>query len=253
MADGFTFSLLIAAFGGLLSFLSPCVLPLVPGYLCFAAGMEFEELAEADKQTVYARVLPTALAFVLGFSVVFISLGAGAAAINPLILGHKEILGKIAGVFIIALGLHMTGIIRFSFLQKELRVNARVETGDSKIRQWQLMAAFGLGLAFAFGWTPCIGPILATILTLAASSDSLTQGTVLLTAYALGLGVPFILTSLGVSHFLQTSARLKQNMRTIEISTGILLAATGILIYLGSLQGLASHLLDWMPFLAKLG
>ena len=114
-------------------------------------------------------------------------------------------------------------------------------------------AAFGPGLAFAFGWTPCIGPILATILTLAASSDSLTQGTVLLTAYALGLGVPFILTSLGVSHFLQTSARLKQNMRTIEISTGILLAATGILIYLGSLQSLASHLLDWMPFLAKLG
>ena len=253
MADGFIFSLLLAAFGGLLSFLSPCVLPLVPGYLCFAAGMEFDELAEADKGTIYTRVLPTAFAFVLGFSVVFISLGAGAAAINPLILGHKEILGKIAGVFIIALGLHMTGLIRFSFLQKELRLNSRIDTQDTKTPQWQLLAAFGLGIAFAFGWTPCIGPILATILTLAASSESLTQGIILLTAYALGLGIPFILTSLGVSYFLQTSARLKQNMRMIEIGTGILLAATGILIYLGSLQNLAGYLLDWIPFLAKLG
>ncbi|MGC6476097.1 MAG: cytochrome c biogenesis CcdA family protein [Parvibaculales bacterium] len=249
MADGFLFSLMLAALGGLLSFLSPCVLPLVPGYLCFAAGMDYDELTEANRQAIYARVLPSALAFVLGFSVVFISLGAGAAAINPFILGHKDILGKIAGVFIILLGLHMSGILRLNFLQKELRVQKRVE----KNKSWQWLSAFGLGLAFAFGWTPCIGPILATILTLAASSDSLTDGIILLSFYALGLGVPFILTALGVSYFMQSSSRIKKHMRKIEIFTGGLLMATGLLIYLGSLQNLATYLLDWFPFMSKLG
>ncbi len=249
MADSFFFSLMLAWVGGFLSFLSPCVLPLVPGYLCFAAGIEFDALTQANKTTIYLKILPTSLAFVFGFSVVFISLGAGAAAINPLILGYQDILGKIAGVFIIALGLHLMGIIRFKFLQTEIRINSRVQRKS----QHQLFIAFGLGLAFAFGWTPCIGPILATILTLAASSESLTDGVILLSAYALGLGLPFILTSLGVSYFLQTNNKIKPHMRKIEIVTGGLLTLTGGLIYLGSLQILASYLLDWMPFLSKLG
>ncbi|MEC8476632.1 MAG: cytochrome c biogenesis protein CcdA [Pseudomonadota bacterium] len=250
--DEFGFSLGAAFLGGLLSFLSPCVLPLVPGYLCFAAGIGFEELTEADENVIWGRILPGALAFVAGFSVVFISLGAGAAAINPFILGHKDLLAKIAGVFIVILGLHMAGIFRISFLQRELRVTKPVNSGEYTGEN-QLLTAFGLGLAFAFGWTPCIGPILATILTLAASSDSLPQGVGLLATYAAGLGVPFVLSAVGVGYFLQSSPKIKQRLGLLEKITGGLLITTGILIFSGSLQNLATYLLDWFPALSKLG
>ncbi len=170
--------------------------------------MDYDELTEANRQAIYARVLPSALAFVLGFSVVFISLGAGAAAINPFILGHKDILGKIAGVFIILLGLHMSGILRLNFAKRTTRAKTR-----RKNKSWQWLSAFGLGLAFAFGWTPVLYLILATIFNIAASSESLTDGIILLSFYALGLGVPFILTALGVSYFMQSSSRLKKHMQ----------------------------------------
>ncbi len=152
MADGFLFSLMLAALGGLLSFLSPCVLPLVPGYLCFAAGMDYDELTEANRQAIYARVLPSALAFVLGFSVVFISLGAGAAAINPFILGHKDILGKIAGVFIILLGLHMSGILRLNFLQK----NYACKNASKKINHGNGCLPLGWGWLLHLGGRPVL-------------------------------------------------------------------------------------------------
>lgn len=249
MLDSFSFSLGVAFIGGFLSFLSPCVLPLVPGYLCFAAGMEFDELSNATSQDIRARVLPASLSFVAGFSFVFISLGAGAAAINPFILAHKDFMGQIAGGFIVLLGLHLAGFLKFNFLQRELRFTKPVKIHHN----WRLLTAFALGLAFAFGWTPCIGPILATILTLAAASDSLGQGVVLLTAYAAGLGIPFILAAIGVSHFMQTSTRLKRHMSVIEKVTGGLLIVTGLLIYLGSLQNIAGYLLDWFPNLATLG
>lgn len=247
--DDFGFSLGAAFLGGLLSFLSPCVLPLVPGYLCFAAGIGFDELAEADNATVTGRILPGALAFVGGFSLVFIALGAGAAAVNPLILGHKDILSKIAGVFIVILGLHMAGVFRLGFLQRELRFNKPVE----RRANMQLATAFGLGLAFAFGWTPCIGPILATILTLAASTNSLPQGVGLLATYAAGLGVPFVLSAVGVGYFLKASPQIKQRMGVLEKITGGLLIVTGGLIFAGSLQNVAGYLLDWFPALSKLG
>lgn len=247
--DEFGLSLGAAFLGGLLSFLSPCVLPLVPGYLCFAAGIGFEELTDANEDMMRGRILPGALAFVAGFSAVFIALGAGAAAINPLILGHKDLLAKIAGVFIIVLGLHMAGVFRISFLQRELRMSRPVAARGN----WQTVTAFGLGLAFAFGWTPCIGPILATILTLAASSDSLQKGVGLLAIYSAGLGVPFVLSALSVGYFLKNSPKIKQRLGLLEKITGGLLITTGALIFSGSLQNMATYLLDWFPALSKLG
>ena len=248
--DGFFASALAAFFGGALSFLSPCVLPLVPGYLCFAAGLQFSELSELDeKGQAVARILPGALAFVGGFSVVFIALGAGASAINPLLISYQAELGQIAGITIIALGLHVAGLIHIPFLAREARLDSRrIEQSSAP-----LFAAFIMGLAFAFGWTPCIGPILATILALAAARDSMGEGVTLLAVYAAGLGLPFILAALGVGKFMAASKRIKQNMVWVERGAGGLLIATGVLIMLGSLQAFATYLLDWFPFLATLG
>ena len=248
--DGFLASAVAAFFGGALSFLSPCVLPLVPGYLCFAAGLQFSELNELDKQgQAVARILPGALAFVGGFSVVFIALGAGASAINPLLIAYQGELAQIAGLIIIALGLHVAGLIHIPFLAREARLDSRVIEASSA----PLFAAFIMGLAFAFGWTPCIGPILATILALAAARESMGEGVTLLAIYAAGLGLPFIFAALGVGRFMAASRRLKQNMVWVERGAGALLIGTGLLIMLGSLQSFATYLLDWFPFLATLG
>ena len=250
--DGFLASLIAAFGGGALSFLSPCVLPLVPGYLCFAAGLQFYDIAELESKGQARRaILPGALAFVAGFSTVFIALGAGAAAINPLLISHQQILGQVAGGFIILLGLHMTHIIQIPLLGREARL---LGSGPAaKKSAAPLFAAFAMGLAFAFGWTPCIGPILATILALAAARDSLGEGVTLLAVYAAGLGLPFILAALGVSRFMAASQRIKKNMIWVERGAGGLLIVTGVLIMLGSLQAIASYLLDWFPALSTLG
>jgi cytochrome c-type biogenesis protein len=250
---GFLASLIAAFTGGALSFLSPCVLPLVPGYLCFAAGLQFSDLAELESKGEARRaILPGALAFVAGFSSVFIALGAGAAAINPFLLAYQDILAQVAGGFIILLGLHMTHIIQLPLLGREARLlsSGPQKTGKSAA---PLLAAFAMGLAFAFGWTPCIGPILATILALAAARDSLGEGVTLLSVYALGLGIPFILAALGVGRFLAASQRIKQHMVWVERGAGGLLMLTGALIMLGTLQAVASYLLDWFPALSTLG
>lgn len=248
--DGFIASALAAFGGGALSFLSPCVLPLVPGYLCFAAGLQFSDLSALDEKGGAVRaVLPGALAFVGGFSTVFILLGAGAAAINPLLLAHQHMLAQIAGGLIIVLGLHMAHVVRLPFLEREARL---MGAGPSR-QQTTLLTAYVMGLAFAFGWTPCIGPILATILALAAARDSLGEGVGLLALYAAGLGLPFILAALGVGRFMAASRAVKQHMIWIERSAGGLLIVTGLLIMLGTLQSLASYLLDWFPALATLG
>ena len=248
--DGFLASAFAAFFGGALSFLSPCVLPLVPGYLCFAAGLQFSELSELDKKGEATRaILPGALAFVGGFSSVFIALGAGASAINPLLITYQGELGQIAGVLIIALGLHVGGLINIPFLARE----ARLQSQSVKKSRAPLVAAFVMGLAFAFGWTPCIGPILATILALAAARDSMGEGVTLLAFYALGLGLPFIFAALGVGRFMSASQRIKANMVWVERGAGGLLVLTGGLIMMGSLQSVATYLLDWFPFLSRLG
>ena len=247
--DSFLASALVAFGGGALSFLSPCVLPLVPGYLCFAAGLQFSDLAALQQQSRARRaILRGVLAFVAGFSTIFILLGAGAAAINPLLLAHQQILSQIAGGVIILLGLHMAHIIRLPFLEREARL-----LGVGGTQSANFVTSYIMGLAFAFGWTPCIGPILATILALAAGRESFGEGVGLLTFYAMGLGLPFILAALGVGHFMVASQKLKKHIGLVERMAGGLLIITGLMIMLNRLQLLAGYLLDWFPALATLG
>ena len=252
--DSFIASALLAFGGGALSFLSPCVLPLVPGYLCFAAGLQFSDLAKLQQQSRARRaILFGALAFVAGFSTIFIALGAGAAAINPVLLAHQQWLGQVAGAVIIVLGLHLAQLIRLPFLHREARLLGATNRGGGGASSPTLLTAYIMGLAFAFGWTPCIGPILATILALAAARESLGEGVGLLTFYAAGLGLPFILAALGVGHFMAASASLKKHLGIVQRTTGGLLIITGALIMSNNLQLIASYLLDWFPALATLG
>lgn len=258
--SGFDISYAAAAAGGLLSFLSPCVLPLVPAYLCFIAGTSFEELTREDakgevlgSEGLTRRVALGAVGFVLGFSTIFIALGASASAINPYILGNKEILGRIAGVIIIIFGLHYMGLFRIAFLNREARFQPN-HLGDVSQNLWlQFLSPYVLGLAFAFGWTPCIGPILATILALAAAQESLTSGVLLLGTYSLGLGIPFLAAAFAVRGFLSFAKRIRRHMGKIEMAAGFLLAATGLLMALGSFERIAITLLNMFPFLATLG
>lgn len=241
-------SFVIAASGGALSFLSPCVLPLVPAYLCYVAGTSFEELAAAEGRppALARRTLAAALAFVLGFSTVFVLLGASASAINRLLLPHLPELAKIAGVVIVLFGLHMMGLLRIPFLNREARFNPAA--GQAGLGQ-----AYVLGLAFAFGWTPCIGPILATILALAASQKSLDYGVSLLAVYALGLGIPFLLAAFALDPFLRFLSRFRRHLRKAEITAGALLTATGILIFTNNLGQIGLYLLQAFPGLARIG
>lgn len=241
-----------AALGGLVSFLSPCVLPLVPAYLCFVAGTSLDRVLDQStgqaslSRDLSRRMLLSALAFVLGFTVVFVALGASASAIHRLLIGHLDILARIAGAAIVLLGLHVMGVLRLPVLNREVRLQPSARGGT-------LGGAFLVGLAFAFGWTPCIGPILGTILAIAAHDDRLVYGVSLLTTYSLGLGVPFVLAALGMRAFLRVSVHLRRHMRALERGTGALLVLTGALIFAGSLQSLSYYLLDAFPGFARLG
>lgn len=246
-----------AATGGLLSFLSPCVLPLVPAYLCFIAGTSLDELRDGDAlvndPTLTRRIALGAVGFVLGFTTVFVMLGATASAINPYILSHKDILGRIAGLIIILFGLHYMGLFRIGLLDRDTRFHIG-GTGHGERALWsQFASPYVLGLAFAFGWTPCIGPILATILAVAASQESLTAGVSLLTVYSLGLGIPFLAAAFAVEGFLWFTARFRHHMKKVEIAAGLLLAGTGLLMLTGSFEKIAVMLINVFPSLAKLG
>ena len=250
-----------AAAGGVISFLSPCVLPLVPAYLCFVAGTSLEELTKAADDTGAAarqlnrRVMIGAVGFVLGFSTVFVALGAGASAINPLILAYKVPLSQVAGVVIVLFGLHFMGLFRFAFLNREARFMPSLPGGDKAATSptWQFFGPYVIGLAFAFGWTPCIGPILATILTVAASRESLGEGVALLGVYSLGLGIPFLIAAYGVQSFMRFAGGFRKHMGKVEFAAGLLLAATGVLIFLGSLETIAIFMIEVFPWLAELG
>lgn len=222
-----------AAFlAGIVSFLSPCVLPLVPGYISFISGLSLEELERsADRKAVFRKAGLGSVFFVLGFSLVFTSLGASASAVGGLLSSHMNILSKVAGVIIILFGLHTAGImpIRWLYYQKK---------ADASGLAPGYLGAFLMGLAFAFGWTPCIGPILAGILALAATQETVGRGMTLLFIYSLGLGIPFILTSFGINAFLQFFARYKRYIRWGEIAAGMLLVAIGILIFTNRLTWL---------------
>jgi len=246
--EAFDVSYGAAALAGLISFLSPCVLPLVPAYLCFVAGTSLDKLIDEDKidKQMSRRVVWSALAFVLGFTTVFVAMGASASAINKLIFDHIEIISKVAGTVIILFGLHYMGLFRFAFMQREMRFNPDKTPAG-------IIGAYIIGLAFAFGWTPCVGPILATILTLAASSDNLSYGVSLLTVYSLGLGIPFMLAALAIQPFMNFLKRFRSHIHKIEIGAGVLLVATGILILTDSLATISYFILELVPALGELG
>jgi cytochrome c-type biogenesis protein len=239
---------LTAAFlAGLLSFLSPCVLPLVPPYLCFITGASLEELTRRDKAEVgYRLVLMPALLFVLGFATVFVAFGATASVAGQLLRDHMTLLAQIAGVAIILMGLHFLGVFRLGLLNREFRyMQAKRPVG--------LFGAYGIGLAFAFGWTPCIGPVLAVILAIAASEDSVASGAVLLGVYSAGLGVPFLAAALGVERFLGFLQRFRRHLGSVERATGALLVVTGVLFLTGTIQTMGFWLLEAFPVLGQLG
>lgn len=215
----------LAFIAGILSFLSPCVLPLVPGYISFLSGLSLEELRQGTKRReILKKTALTSLLFVLGFSVVFVSLGATASFIGRFLSAYQKIFTKIAGIFIIVLGLHLMGILKIGWLDYEKRLNIkRFSPG--------LLGAFLIGLAFAFGWTPCIGPILAGILTLAASQKTVVKGMFLLGVYSLGLGIPFVITGFGVGTFMHVFQRYRRFIKWGQIFAGVLLIVIGVLIF----------------------
>ncbi len=207
---------------GILSFLSPCVLPLVPGYVSLISGTSVDELA-APAQRLTRRVMLSSAMFIVGFSVVFIALGAVATSIGQLTRQYYSLLTRIAGAVIIVFGLHLTGIWKIKALYADKRLH-EVKGGSSAA------GAFVIGFAFAFGWTPCIGPILAAILALAAAEETVLKGVVLLAIYSAGLAVPFLLTSLGVDRFLAFYGRFRRHLHVVEVVSGVLLIAIGVLI-----------------------
>jgi cytochrome c-type biogenesis protein len=240
---------LAALFAGLVSFLSPCVLPLVPPYLVFLAGTSLERLADKEPEPLVRRetVLAAAL-FVLGFSTVFVSLGASASVIGSLIRAYSEPLAIIAGVVIIVMGLHFLGFTSIAFLHHQKRLEVAKPVG--------LWGAYVIGLAFAFGWTPCIGPILAAILAVAASEQTVAKGAGLLAVYSLGLGIPFIIAAFAIEPFAAFLARFKSYLHRVEQVMGTLLVLTGIAFLFPSLNWINSFsvwLLDVFPALGKIG
>jgi len=226
-------SFLAAFAAGLLSFLSPCVLPLIPAYLSFVSELSLAEMRgrKAGRQAS-VRVLLHALLFVAGFSLVFVGLGASATVLGKFLLAQLGILKKIAGLLVILFGLHTLGLFRIRFLDRE----RRFQHGSKPIG---LVGSFLVGVAFALGWTPCIGPILATVLFYASTKESVVQGTALLTVYSAGLGIPFLLAAVGMERFLSVSSFLKRHFQAIEIVSGLLLIAVGLLILTDELTRLA--------------
>jgi cytochrome c-type biogenesis protein len=225
----------IAAFlAGLVSFLSPCVLPLVPGYVSLISGVGVEQL-KAHESQLLRKVMLNSVAFILGFSVVFITLGAVASEVSQMLSRYRSTLAQIAGVVIILFGLHLTGVFKI----KALYTDARLHSVKGSSTAW---GAFVIGFAFAFGWTPCVGPVLTVILTFAAAQDSITKGIALLAIYSLGLAVPFLLTALLLERFLKFYSRFRVHMHAIEVASGALLIALGVLLVLGRFTIISNYL-----------
>jgi cytochrome c-type biogenesis protein len=240
-----TVSIIAALLAGALSFLSPCVLPLVPPYLCYITGTSLDDLT-AEGETSANRAIPAALLFVLGFTTVFVLLGATASAAGQLLRSHLDVLGQVAGVVIILMGLHFLGVFRLGLLNRELRYH-----GGGRIAG--LAGAYVIGLAFAFGWTPCIGPVLGVILSLAASEQDVARGAGLLAVYSLGLGVPFLASAAAVTSFLGFFRRFRKHLGLVEKVMGVLLIVTGIMFLTGAIQEMSYWLLETFPGLVQLG
>lgn len=237
-------AMMVALVAGVLSFLSPCVLPIVPPYLAYISGVTLNDLT--DTQSARARAVVPALFFVLGLSTVFLLLGFAASAIGTVFLQYQDWFNTFAGLIVMVFGAHFVGVFRLSFLDRE----ARLDVGD---RGGSSFGAYILGLAFAFGWTPCIGPQLGAILSLAASEASVTRGTTLLAVYALGLGVPFLFVAAYLPRLSGLMGWMKRHMEQIERVMGLLLWTIGLLILTGGFSDFSYWLLEMFPALATLG
>lgn len=233
-----------AALAGLLSFVSPCILPIVPPYLCFLAGVSFEELTESGDPRSGARmhVVLAAIAFALGFATVFVALGASASAVGQTLVRHFDTLRYVAGGVILLFGLHFLGILRIPLLYREARVDVRRQPAT-------LAGAYLVGLAFAFGWTPCVGPVLAAILFTAGAKETASDGAMLLAAYAAGIGLPFVLAAAFVSPFLSIMRRFRRHMGKVEKAMGAFLVLTGVLFITNAMPTIAYWLLEYVPAL----
>jgi cytochrome c-type biogenesis protein len=244
-------SLAVAFAAGVVSFLSPCVLPLFPSYLSFITGLTFDELSDPDpgaRGRVRRLTVVHSLLFILGFMLVFVALGASATAIGQFMRSNQVWIRRIAGVVIVLFGLHITGLLNLRFLHRERRIHLQD-------RPEGMLGSVVVGFAFGAGWTPCIGPILGAILTMAGSSGELRTGIGLLIVYGLGLALPFFVAAVGFNAFLTTFRRLRAWMRPIEIVSGLMLIAVGILIFTNYFAVLAAYLNRWLlplfPFIAE--
>lgn len=235
MTDSISF--LSAFLAGVVSFLSPCVLPLVPAYISFITGYDLEQLSRVQDRKMQSRTIGLAVGFVLGFSLIFVLLGASATLIGQWLSRSMSWITKLAGVLIMLLGIHMTGLVRIPLLMREQRYHPLKSKAG-------LVSAFLVGAAFAFGWSPCVGPLLAGILALAGTKETVGQGMLLLTVYSLGLGIPFILTAALINPFLNWLKGFKRYLPWVERAAGVLLIALGVLLVTGKLMQLS----NWFGF-----
>ncbi len=238
-----------AIIAGVFSFLSPCVLPLVPPYLCYISGVSLEDLTTEDHPDAKRHrftVLLAGFIFVLGFTTVFTLLGATASAAGQVLRDNLPLLAKAAGVAVIIMGLHFLGLFKIAFLSRE----ARYHHQGTSVGLW---GAYFIGLAFAFGWTPCIGPVLAAILSVAGTSESVSRGMLLLAAYSLGLGIPFMIAAFSVDSFLSFFRKFRRHMPLVEKLMGAALIVTGILFLTGGMQNMSYWLLETFPALSNIG
>ena len=234
------FEFFIAFGAGLVSFLSPCVLPLIPGYISYISGQSLQNILESKKINIFPLIL-----FCLGFSSVFVILGASASFLGQALLQNSEVLRIIAGIIIIIFSLQLLGLINISYLNFEKRFDAK----ESR----NVLFPYIIGLAFGFGWTPCIGPILGSILALASIEETLSRAILLLIFYSLGLAIPFVLSGYLIQRFLLFSKNFKKNINLISKSGGIILLITGILILTNQLQAIGFYIIEIFPFMQKFG
>ena len=231
----------VAFIAGLVSFLSPCVLPLVPGYISIVSGSSLDQLKASEKDASLLRtVLLSSVMFIIGFSVTFVLLGASATWIGQVLVSRRELLDKIAGLILIVFGIHVLGIVKINALYQDKRFH---NVGKPR----GVIGAFVLGLAFAFGWTPCLGPILAGILAIAAAQNTIGQGIRLLAAYSMGLAIPFFAAALAINQFFSAFARIRKHYHVIELASGALLVVIGILIFTNRFTIIARTLQPYLP------
>ena len=236
-----------AFIGGLLSFLSPCVLPLVPPYICFIAGLTLDQVTgEEESPGVGGRVFSSALAFVAGFTVVFVILGASASVLGQLLVEHMRWLSVLAGAAILIMGLHFLGVLKIALFYRQAQVQVDRKPAG-------LIGAFVIGLAFAFGWTPCVGPVLAAILFVAGAEDTVFDGAILLAVYSLGIGIPFLVAAMFAGPFLKLMRRYSRHLGKVEKTMGALLVVTGILFMTGSMNEIGFWIQQAFPSLGRIG